>query len=248
MTLLFAESGATPPHFPERSCARTRRMFCSSCHKVHLDVPVNLPVEFAAFNEYDNCRPAAFRARRARVLLSQVRPMIARLSYARRCPRATTAMWMDSCIRTVPTEANTAVPTANQDQAHMNRQEVFAGQASECGYFRPIFQREKKRNRVRYEAKWEDGAFDDFCSGRGSRYFLCRKVRGMKSAPFTRAPTSTRTGRGCADGATTLAWMWLFARVRSGHFFPRHRGRFRFWLELSKPPVKKGRRISGAEK
>jgi len=34
--------------------------FCSSCHKVHLDVPVNHYRWIRGFNEYDNCRQAAF--------------------------------------------------------------------------------------------------------------------------------------------------------------------------------------------
>ena len=44
--------------------------FCSTCHKVHLDVPVNNYRWFRGFNDYDNWQASGFGAGRAVVLLS----------------------------------------------------------------------------------------------------------------------------------------------------------------------------------
>jgi len=91
--------------------------FCSSCHKVHLDVPVNHYRWIRGFNEYDNWQASGVSGQGARAFYY---------------PK--TAMTCADChMPLVPSKddgnvnglvhshrfpgANTAVPTANQDQA-----------------------------------------------------------------------------------------------------------------------------------
>jgi Flp pilus assembly protein TadD len=91
--------------------------FCSSCHKVHLDVPVNHYRWIRGFNEYDNWQASGVSGQGARAFYYPKSPMncadchmpqvlsnddgnVDGLVHSHRFPGA-----------------NTAVPTANQDQA-----------------------------------------------------------------------------------------------------------------------------------
>src|SRR5262249_6176296 len=94
--------------------------FCASCHKVHLDVPVNNYRWFRGFNDYDNWQASGVSGQGARSFYSP----------------AATSTCVDCHMPTVPSEdpgrhangtvhshrfpaANTAVPFVNHDQAQM---------------------------------------------------------------------------------------------------------------------------------
>ena len=99
--------------------------FCSSCHKVHLDVPVNQYRWVRAFNEYDNWQASGVSGQGARSFYYPKAPMT--------CP--------DCHMPLVPSNdkgniygfvhshqfpgANTAVPTANQDSSQLELSEKF---------------------------------------------------------------------------------------------------------------------------
>jgi Flp pilus assembly protein TadD len=99
--------------------------FCSSCHKVHLDVPVNRYRWIRGFNEYDNWQASGVSGQGARSFYYPKNPMS--------CP--------DCHMPGVPSSdegnvngvvhshrfpgANTAVPTANQDPAQLAFSQTF---------------------------------------------------------------------------------------------------------------------------
>jgi tetratricopeptide (TPR) repeat protein len=99
--------------------------FCSSCHKVHLDVPVNSYRWFRGFNEYDNWQASGVSGQGARSFYYPPKPA--------QC--ADCHMPMESSkdqgnvngfvhSHRFPA-ANTAVPTANEDPAQLKLTEDF---------------------------------------------------------------------------------------------------------------------------
>ncbi len=99
--------------------------FCSSCHKVHLDVPVNRYRWIRGFNEYDNWQASGVSGQGARSFYYPKNPMS--------CP--------DCHMPGIPSSdegnvngivhshrfpgANTAVPTANMDPAQLAFSQAF---------------------------------------------------------------------------------------------------------------------------
>lgn len=99
--------------------------FCSSCHKVHLDVPVNRYRWVRGFNEYDNWQASGISGQGARSFYYPKNPM----------------MCADCHMPMVPSQdagnigglihshrfpgANTALPTANQDTAQVEASKKF---------------------------------------------------------------------------------------------------------------------------
>jgi Flp pilus assembly protein TadD len=99
--------------------------FCSSCHKVHLDVPVNHYRWFRGFNEYDNWQASGVSGQGARSFYYPAKPA--------QC--ADCHMPMESSkdqgningfvhSHRFPA-ANTALPTANEDPAQLKLTEDF---------------------------------------------------------------------------------------------------------------------------
>lgn len=99
--------------------------FCSSCHKVHLDVPVNNYRWFRGFNEYDNWQASGVSGLGARSFYYPPK--------AQGCPDchmpATKSNDMGNVNGVVHSHAfpgaNTAVPFANQDQHQMDLEQNF---------------------------------------------------------------------------------------------------------------------------
>jgi Flp pilus assembly protein TadD len=99
--------------------------FCSSCHKVHLDVPVNHYRWFRGFNEYDNWQASGVSGQGARSFYYPPKPQ--------QC--ADCHMPMESSKDQGNVNgfvhshrfpgANTAVPTANEDAAQLKLTEDF---------------------------------------------------------------------------------------------------------------------------
>src|SRR6202034_2215467 len=99
--------------------------FCSTCHKVHLDVPVNNYRWFRGFNEYDNWQASGVSGQGARSFYYPPKPQ--------QC--ADCHMPMESSKDAGNNDglvhshrfpgANTAVPTANEDAAQLKLTEAF---------------------------------------------------------------------------------------------------------------------------
>jgi Flp pilus assembly protein TadD len=99
--------------------------FCSSCHKVHLDVPVNSYRWFRGFNEYDNWQASGVSGQGARSFYYPPKPQ--------QCADCHMPMEKSSDAGNINgfvhshrfPGANTAVPTANEDAAQLKLEEDF---------------------------------------------------------------------------------------------------------------------------
>ncbi|HEY6302142.1 MAG TPA: tetratricopeptide repeat protein [Terriglobales bacterium] len=99
--------------------------FCSSCHKVHLDVPVNHYRWFRGFNEYDNWQASGVSGEGARSFYYPAKPQ--------QCADCHMPLEASSDMGNVAGKvhshrfpgANTALPTANEDAAQLKATEDF---------------------------------------------------------------------------------------------------------------------------
>src|SRR5437588_140322 len=99
--------------------------FCSSCHKVHLDVPVNHYRWIRGFNEYDNWQASGVSGQGARSFYYPAKPA--------QCADCHMPLESSKDMGNINgfvhshrfPAANTAVPTANQDAAQLKLTEDF---------------------------------------------------------------------------------------------------------------------------
>ena len=91
--------------------------FCSSCHKVHLDVPVNRYRWIRGFNEYDNWQASGVSGQGARAFYYPKAPMNCADCHMPQVPSSDDGNVNGLVHSHRFPGANTAVPTANQDQA-----------------------------------------------------------------------------------------------------------------------------------
>ena len=99
--------------------------FCSTCHKVHLDVPVNNYRWFRGFNEYDNWQASGVSGQGARSFYYPPKPQ--------QCADCHMPMERSQDAGNIHgfvhshrfPAANTAVPTANEDNAQLKLTENF---------------------------------------------------------------------------------------------------------------------------
>ena len=99
--------------------------FCSSCHKVHLDVPVNHYRWFRGFNEYDNWQASGVSGQGARSFYYPPKPQ--------QCADCHMPLEKSQDFANIDGSvhshrfpgANTAVPTANEDPAQLDLTEKF---------------------------------------------------------------------------------------------------------------------------
>jgi Flp pilus assembly protein TadD len=91
--------------------------FCSSCHKVHLDVPVNHYRWIRGFNEYDNWQASGVSGQGARAFYYPKAPMNCADCHMPQVPSQDAGNVNGLVHSHRFPGANTAVPTANQDQA-----------------------------------------------------------------------------------------------------------------------------------
>jgi Flp pilus assembly protein TadD len=99
--------------------------FCSACHKVHLDVPVNHYRWIRGFNEYDNWQASGVSGQGARSFYYPPKPMA--------CPDCHMPLEPSNDMGNVAGKihshrfpaANTALPTANEDAAQLKATEDF---------------------------------------------------------------------------------------------------------------------------
>jgi tetratricopeptide (TPR) repeat protein len=99
--------------------------FCSSCHKVHLDVPVNHYRWIRGFNEYDNWQASGVSGEGARSFYYPPKPQ--------QCADCHMPLEPSSDMGNIAGEvhshrfpaANTALPTANEDAAQLKATEDF---------------------------------------------------------------------------------------------------------------------------
>jgi tetratricopeptide (TPR) repeat protein len=99
--------------------------FCSSCHKVHLDVPVNHYRWFRGFNEYDNWQASGVSGEGARSFYYPAKPQ--------QCADCHMPLERSNDMGNIAGKvhshrfpgANTALPTANEDASQLKSTEDF---------------------------------------------------------------------------------------------------------------------------
>jgi tetratricopeptide (TPR) repeat protein len=99
--------------------------FCSSCHKVHLDVPVNRYRWIRGFNEYDNWQASGVSGQGARAFYYPKTPMNCADCHMPQVPSNDDGNSNGLVHSHRFPGANTAVPTANQDQAQFEFAKKF---------------------------------------------------------------------------------------------------------------------------
>ncbi len=99
--------------------------FCSECHKVHLDVPVNSYRWVRGFNEYDNWQGSGVSGQGARSFYYPATPMICSDCHMP-LVRSSDAGSIDGYVHSHRFPgANTAVPLANEDTDQMETSKKF---------------------------------------------------------------------------------------------------------------------------
>jgi tetratricopeptide (TPR) repeat protein len=99
--------------------------FCSSCHKVHLDVPVNRYRWIRGFNEYDNWQASGVSGQGARAFYYPKAPMNCADCHMPQVPSNDDGNSNGFVHSHRFPGANTAVPTANQDQVQFEFAKKF---------------------------------------------------------------------------------------------------------------------------
>src|SRR6266581_8052906 len=203
--------------------------FCSSCHKVHLDVPVNHYRWIRGFNEYDNWQASGVSGQGARAFYYPKSPM-----NCADCHMPQVHSGDDGNIRGFVHShrfpgANTAVPTANQDQAQYEFAKTFL-QDNQLSV--DIFAISPAGRETNAPARSEMGKPElstTFAVGEESDISLPKGPAGEVrpiTAPIDRTDAAVRRG----DDARVD----VVVRTRKvGHFFPGGTvDAFDVWLEL----------------
>ena len=99
--------------------------FCSACHKVHLDVPVNNYRWMRGFNEYDNWQASGVSGQGARSFYYPDKPMVCADCHMPLVPSTDPAAREGVVHSHRFAAANTAVPAANQDETQLKAVEGF---------------------------------------------------------------------------------------------------------------------------
>jgi tetratricopeptide (TPR) repeat protein len=99
--------------------------FCSTCHKVHLDVPVNHYRWIRGFNEYDNWQASGVSGQGARSFYYPKTPMTCPDCHMPLVPSKDEATINGYVHSHAFPGANTAVPVANQDDSQLELSKKF---------------------------------------------------------------------------------------------------------------------------
>src|SRR5881296_512532 len=203
--------------------------FCSSCHKVHLDVPVNRYRWIRGFNEYDNWQASGVSGQGARAFYYPKSAM-----NCADCHMPAVPSLDDGNVKGLVHShrfpgANTAVPTANQDQAQYEFAKKFLQDKQLTVDIFAISPAGKERNVPAHSEFGKPVLSTTFAVGEESDTSLPKGPAGEVrpiTAPIDRADAAVRRG----DDAR----IDVVVRTRKvGHFFPGGTvDAFDVWLEL----------------
>jgi len=203
--------------------------FCSSCHKVHLDVPVNRYRWIRGFNEYDNWQASGVSGQGARAFYYPKSPM-----NCADCHMPAVPSLDDGNVKGLVHShrfpgANTAVPTANQDQVQYEFAKKFLQDKQLTVDIFAISPAGKERNVPARSEFGKPELSTAFAVGEESDTSLPKGPAGEVrpiTAPIDRTDAAVRRG----DDARVD----VVVRTRKvGHFFPGGTvDAFDVWLEL----------------
>jgi len=203
--------------------------FCSSCHKVHLDVPVNHYRWIRGFNEYDNWQASGVSGQGARAFYYPKSPMNCADCHMPQVPSNDDGN-VDGLIHSHRFPgANTAVPTANQDQAQFEFAKRFLQDKQLSVDIFALSPAEKQTNVPVRSEMGRPELSTTFAVGEESDISLPKGPAGEIrpiTAPIDRTDAAVRRG----DDARVD----VVVRTRKvGHFFPGGTvDAFDVWLEL----------------
>src|SRR5882724_8427402 len=203
--------------------------FCSSCHKVHLDVAVNRYRWIRGFNEYDNWQASGVSGQGARAFYYPKTPMNCADCHMPQVPSGD-----DGNIKGLVHShrfpgANTAVPTANQDQAQFEFAKKFLQDKQLSVDIFAVSPAGKETNAPARSEMGKPELSTTFAVGEESDISLPKGPAGEVrpiTAPIDRTDAAVRRG----DDARVD----VVVRTRKvGHFFPGGTvDAFDVWLEL----------------
>jgi tetratricopeptide (TPR) repeat protein len=205
--------------------------FCSSCHKVHLDVPVNAYRWFRGFNEYDNWQASGVSGEGARSFYYPKAPQKCADCHMPRVP-ANDPTAKDGTVRSHRFPgANTALPFVNQDHEQLRITQEFLrdGQVS-VDVFGIVRGEAAVSAPKRTSAASEPTLASTFAQGEESASFGAAqaflKAPAEVIAPLDRVGPSVRRGEEVR--------VEVVVRTRKvGHFFPGGTvDAFDVWVEL----------------
>jgi Tfp pilus assembly protein PilF len=203
--------------------------FCSSCHKVHLDVPVNSYRWIRGFNEYDNWQASGVSGQGARAFYYPKSPMNCADCHMPQVPSSDDGNVNGLVHSHRFPGANTAVPIANQDQAQYEFAKKFLQDKQLSVDIFAISPAEKETNAPARSASGAPEISTTFAVGEESESSLPKGPAGEIrpiTAPIDRTDAAVRRG----DDER----LDVVVRTRKvGHFFPGGTvDAFDVWLEL----------------
>ena len=192
--------------------------FCSSCHKVHLDVPVNSYRWFRGFNEYDNWQASGVSGEGARSFYYPPKPQMCADCHMPRVPSNDPAA-KNGLIRSHRFPgANTAIPFVNGDAEQLKVTTAFLqdGQIS-VDLFGLVRAEEPAAPAGKAIAPADQEAASTFAVGEESLQFGARQAfiadPGEIVAPLGKVDAAVRPGESVR--------LDVVVRTRKvGHFFP----------------------------
>jgi len=203
--------------------------FCSSCHKVHLDVPVNHYRWIRGFNEYDNWQASGVSGQGARAFYYPKSPMNCADCHMPQVPSNDDGNTNGLVHSHRFPGANTAVPIANQDQAQYEFAKKFLQDKQLSVDIFAISPAEKETSAPARSASGTPEISTTFAVGEESESSLPKGPAGEVrpiTAPIDRTDAAVRRGD---DERVDVV-----VRTRKvGHFFPGGTvDAFDVWIEL----------------
>jgi len=203
--------------------------FCSSCHKVHLDVPVNHYRWIRGFNEYDNWQASGVSGQGARAFYYPKSPMNCADCHMPQVPSNDDGNTNGLVHSHRFPGANTAVPIANQDQAQYEFAKKFLQDKQLSVDIFAISPAEKETSAPARSASGTPEIATTFAVGEESETSLPKGPAGEVrpiTAPIDHTDAAVRRGD---DERVDVV-----VRTRKvGHFFPGGTvDAFDVWIEL----------------
>ncbi|MGB8475473.1 MAG: tetratricopeptide repeat protein [Candidatus Acidiferrum sp.] len=203
--------------------------FCSACHKVHLDVPVNHYRWVRGFNEYDNWQASGVSGGGARSFYYPSHPMMCADCHMP-LVRSNDAGNINGYVHShrFPA-ANTAIPTANEDEVQLKTSEDFLKDGQVSVDIFAVSPEEKVAAKPAAAGAMQPEISTTFAVGEEAEAKAPTGATGEVrpiTAPIDRVDTAVRRG----DDVR----LDVVVRTRKvGHFFPGGTvDAFDVWLEL----------------
>jgi tetratricopeptide (TPR) repeat protein len=205
--------------------------FCSSCHKVHLDVPVNGYRWFRGFNEYDNWQASGVSGEGARSFYYPKKPQMCADCHMPLVPSKDPAARAGMIHSHRFPAANTALPFVNKDDEQLQLTQNFLRDgAVSVDVFGLVRGEEAKGRASRGLASGEANVASTF--GQGEESLSMGVPGGFVSKPLEVVAPIDRASPAVRRGESVRVEVVVRTR-KVGHFFPGGTvDAFDVWVEL----------------